>query len=266
MSLPSSRHPIRIFAAGSLRRALPAVLGVLHPASDSTPAFDFRFGPAGLLRREIEVLSAAERPDLFVSADIRHAQALKRMGIGLEVRPLAENRLMIVMPARGPASRRLDAISRSFSSQSLPPWLELQLSPGLRVGTSTPGADPGGDYAEALFEGARRYGRLLPEILRAKALRLVGGSIASNAAGRSPSVIERLERRDADLFFSYRTNAVNYEAAGGMRMLEIPDADNVRAVFGMLELTDRGAAVARMLLSRKASAQLESFGFRPLGR
>lgn len=164
---------VRIFVAGSLRRALPRAL---HAAEIEA---DVVYGPAGLLAQRI---AAGAQADLLLRADLGNPRRLKRAGIGLEVIPWVGNRLMLVMLRRGPAARRLDALSlqKTGRSEALPLWLELLLTPGLLIGTPTPKADPCGDYAAALLAGAAKYGAVFPAVLCAMARALVGGGRRSD--------------------------------------------------------------------------------------
>ena len=243
---------ISIFAAGSLRRALPRALNAAAIVADVV------YGPAGLLAGRI---AAGERPDLLLSADLGNPRALRRAGIGLEVLPWVGNRLMIVMPRRGPAARRLDALTllKTGRNPALPLWLELLLTPGLRIGTSTLKADPGGDYAAALLAGAAKYGAAYPAVLRAKSRALVGGVVP--AAGRPAlSVKENLLLRRADLFLSYASNRANYPESD-FRFAEIPPADQPHVRYGILVLSAAGRSAARGLLTNRAVEAMRSAGF-----
>lgn len=90
-------HALRIYAAGSLSRALPAVLTRYEALSGISS--EVVYGPAGLLASRI---LEGDRPDLFLSADMKSPEHLKRCGIGLSVSPWVGNALMLVFPRRGP--------------------------------------------------------------------------------------------------------------------------------------------------------------------
>ncbi|HWQ08142.1 MAG TPA: substrate-binding domain-containing protein, partial [Holophaga sp.] len=90
---------------------------------------------SGSLRRRIE---QGERPDLFASADLGHPQALAAQGLARTPAIFARNTQCLL------ARKGLE----------LPPTqvVDRLLDPRVRVGISTPGLDPGGDYAWQLFE------------------------------------------------------------------------------------------------------------------
>ena len=247
-------HALRIYAAGSLSRALPAVLTRYEALSGISS--EVVYGPAGLLASRI---LEGDRPDLFRSADMKSPEHLKRCGIGLSVSPWVGNALMLVFPRRGPAARRVDELTRGECEES-PLWLRLLLTAGLRIGTSTPHADPGGDYAQKLFDLTSRWGKQFPAMLRAKSRALVGGAVPGKGA-KTVTVKEVLLSRQADVFLSYASNAGNYPAES-FRTLQIPADENVDARYGMLLMTSRAAPLSRWLKSQEALRLMSEAGFR----
>ena len=247
-------HALRIYAAGSLSRALPAVL----TRYEALPGISSEvvYGPAGLLASRI---LEGDRPDLFLSADMKSPEHLKRCGIGLSVSPWVGNALMLVFPRRGPAAMRVDELIRG-ECEDLPLWLRLLLTAGLRIGTSTPHADPGGDYAQKLFDLTARWGKKFPAMLRAKSRALVGGAVPGKVA-KTVTVREVLLSRQADVFLSYASNAGNYPAES-FRTLQIPADENVDARYGMLLMTPRAAPLSRWLESQEALRLMSEAGFR----
>ena len=181
---------------------------------------------------------------------------MKCDGIGLSVSPWIGNALMLVFPRRGPAARRVDELSRGES----PLWLRLLLTAGLRIGTSTPHADPAGDYAQKLFDLTSRWGRQFLSILRAKSRALVGGEVSGKGA-KTVTVKEVLLSRKADVFLSYTSNAGNYPAES-FRTLQIPTDEIVDARYGMLLMTSRAAPLSRWLESQEALRLMAEAGFR----
>lgn len=163
-------EPVRLVAAGSLT----AALGELARAFPDTPGgvpVTTRFGPSGLMREGIE--SGAIPADVFFSADLGHAQRLERAG-------------RTIGPAAIFVRNRLCLITRPGLSVLADRTLETLLDPSVRLGTSTPLADPSGDYAWALF---RRTEALRPgarAALEAKAQQLVGGPNRAPRSCRAP--------------------------------------------------------------------------------
>lgn len=76
MTSPAAPDRITVYAAGSLRVALPALTAAFTAATGV--AVETRHGPAGLLRERIE---AGDRPDLFLSADLGHPARLAAAGL-----------------------------------------------------------------------------------------------------------------------------------------------------------------------------------------
>ena len=148
---PAQADDIALFAAGSLKEALSDV------AADYTEAYATpvatSFGSSGLMRERIETGEAAH---VFASANMRHPKTLEAAGKGGPVALFARNRLCAL------ARREVDV-----STETL---LDVMLNAGIRLGTSTPKADPSGDYAFELFDKSGHA-----EVLKSKALLLTGG-------------------------------------------------------------------------------------------
>lgn len=101
--------------------------------------------------------------------------------------------------------------------------LDTLLDPAIRVGTSTPKADPSGDCAWALF---RKADALVPGAyarLDAKALKLNGGADSPKApAGRDISAWV-MDQGQADAFLICCTNAVAaHQEAPRLRVVTVP--------------------------------------------
>ena len=231
-------------AAGSLRKALPAM------AEAAGLRLDVRFGPAGLLRERIV---AGDRPALFLSASLRHAKTVARLG------------------DYGPAVEILENSLCLFGREALladGDALRAMLDPDGRLGMSTPGADPGGDYALAVFDRAETLRPGCAAILRDRARSLVGGIVpGQDGPGRSP-VADLFAQGRVDLFLGYRTTAMDVlERCPGLALLDLPPELSVRPVYGAMALKRGGAPAALdRLLSPEALAAAEPFGFRAARR
>ena len=228
---------LKVMAAGSLRHALPGCL----PA----PLPDMVFGPAGALRRRIE---QGEPCDLHLSADMAHPRALAARIPGASATCFARNTVV--------------AVGRPALALTPDTFLDVLLDPAVRLGTSTPGADPGGDYALALF---RKAGLLRPgadQTLAAKAQHLVGGW---NATAAGPTIGDFLADGTVDVFLCYRTTAL--ALAGGFIVVPPPAALQIIAEYGGVVLAtepDRHQAAARLLhalLSPTGQHHLQRHGF-----
>jgi ABC-type molybdate transport system substrate-binding protein len=235
-----------LFAAGSLKAAMGDVVEA-YAATYGTEV-DTRFGPSGLLRQAIE---EGARPDVFASANMAHPGKLAAAGWGSPVALFARNQLC------GLAQPGL-----SVSSDTL---LDVLLDPEVRVGTSTPKADPSGDYAWQLFERAEavRTGSLAA--LDQKALQLTGGpDSAKPPAGRNQYAWVMDEQR-ADIFLTYCTNAVLAQRElPDLQVLSIPANLAVGADYGLIVRADsapEGWRLALFILSPQGQEILAGYGF-----
>jgi ABC-type molybdate transport system substrate-binding protein len=237
---------VTLFAAGSLHAALGELAGDFE-ASTGTPV-DPVFGPSGLLRKRIE---AGERADVFASADMEHPRMLEAAGRAGRVRCFARNVLcVLVRPG-------LDVDADTL--------LEAMRRPDIRLGTSTPGADPSGDYAWRLFARAEAVEPGAAERLAAKALQLTGGQ------GTEPPPTGRnvyawiVESGRADLFLTYRTNAVlARDEAPSLQIVDVPDVLSVGADYGISVISgapDAAADFVEYVLSPEGRNVLAGFGF-----
>ncbi len=178
--------PLLILAAGSLR---PALTALAETMPDDRPSL--AFGPAGLLRQAIEQGRAC---DVFLSANLAHPVAIAR-GTDATCRVFARNPLRVV--ARADIGLQANTL------------LDQLLDPALRLGTSTPGADPSGDYAVELFERADRLRPGAGARLAAKARHVVGGTVPTAAAPRKDGeVAQLLAGGTIDAFVCYRSSAL----------------------------------------------------------
>lgn len=229
---------VKVFAAGSLRDAF------IEIAAAYGEKIAFTFGPAGVLRERIE---HGEPADLFASANMAHPQALVDAGRRGTVVRFTRNALCaIALPGAG------------FTTETL---IDRMLEPKVKLGIFTPGADPSGDYALAVFS---RVDALRPgegAMLKAKAKPLLGGHEAPNVpAGQNP-IAYHLKNGDADLFLGYCTIG----RGSGQKLFEtvaLPDSIAVAADYGLIVLHEGAASrLAQFILSEQGQAILAKFGF-----
>ncbi|SRR6056297_680162 len=239
-----------LYAAGSLKTALGDVVRAYDSRYGTST--ETRFGPSGLMRKAIE---EGGQPDVFASANMAHPDTLVKAGWGSPTVLFARNQLC------GLAQPGL-----AVSSDTL---LEVLLDPEVRVGTSTPKADPSGDYAWQLF---RRAEDLRPgsfEVLSGKALKLTGGpDSAAPPAGRNPYAWVMDENR-ADLFLTYCTNAVLAKRELPLlQIVDIPPKLAVGADYGLVVRGDAGQdgwRLALFILSPESQEILAGYGFEAEG-
>ena len=235
----------RVFAAGSLRDAFVRIIAAYK--ANTGVAFDALYGPSGKLREQIQ---RGDVPAVFASASIEHTDALVKAGILRQSLVLARNRLCVLAaPGVVLESARL---------------VDTLLDPAVRVGTSTPGADPSGDYTWEFF---RNVGKVRPGAfakLDAKALKLSGRDVDPQNQEPPYATILVVDRA-ADVFITYCTNA----AAAAKRdarlsWVRIPDDLNVGAVYGIgaaMNATPGDAGFVTFAVGPQGRAILAEFGF-----
>ena len=242
-------EPVRIYAAGSLVAALKDVIAASGLPSDAVAAPVF--GPAGLLRQRIE---GGEKADLFLSADLAGPRRLAEAGNARNVVPFARNTLCVL--ARADLGLTPDNL------------LDRLLEPDLRLATSTPGADPGGDYAQAVFDRAEAVHPGAKAVLDKKALRLLGSpNTMVPVAGRSPAATVFLGNNADALLYYCSGQAGTMQEAPGLSLVKLPPNLSVPATYGMALLTDHPDAMrfALFLVSEKAQAILARHELGPIG-
>src|SRR5580765_8443724 len=147
----TGEESVRVFAAGSLRAPLTALAQEFEQRVQQPIALTF--GASGLLRDRIAGGAPAE---VFASANLEHPAALVAQGWSGAVIPFAHNQLCALAGPDVPLTT--DTV------------LDVLLDPQRTIGTSTPKADPSGDYAWEVF---RRADAVRPgsfDVLSAKAM------------------------------------------------------------------------------------------------
>jgi molybdate transport system substrate-binding protein len=242
-------NAIRGYAAGSLRGAMTEIAQAFTAAGGA--AVMPTFGASGLLRERIE---KGEGADVFTSADVGHAQTLALAGRAANPVVFARNRLCALVAP--------DVVATSDT------LLDRMLDPRVKLGTSTPKADPSGDYAWQLFKKADKLRPGTFAALDRKALKLTGGPDSPPPPpGRSVYGMLIAERR-ADIFLTYCTNAV--EAArevAGARVVTIPDPLAVGASYALTVMSSARPGAERFALftmSLQGQQVLERYGFTPV--
>jgi molybdate transport system substrate-binding protein len=247
MSAPATAaDPVLLHAAGSLRLALTDVIAAYEPSAGIK--VQAKFGASGTLN---DGIANGERAEVFASANMEHPQALAD----------AKKSGPVVLFARN----RLCALARPGLGVTTASMLDHMLDPAVKLATSTPKADPSGDYAWEMF---RKADKLKPgsfAILEKRALQLVGApSSAVPPKGRTAYGWHVAEGR-ADLFLTYCTNAMAARTENPeQQIVQLPDALAVGADYGMTVMTDASTAAYRLamfILSPAGQAILAKHGF-----
>ena len=241
-------EPVQLYAAGSLRTALTEVAAAFEAAAGAN--VQARFGASGTLKDEI---AGGARAEVFASANMEHPRALAAAGKSGPVVLFARNRLC--------------ALARGGLTLTPASVLERMLDPSVKLGTSTPRADPSGDYAWEVFRKADRLRPGAFAALEKKALQLTGGPDSATAPpGRALYGMLVADGR-ADLFLTYCTNAREAsEQNPGQRIVALPEALAVGADYGLTLINGAPPAamqLAAIILSSDGQSILARYGFAP---
>jgi molybdenum ABC transporter molybdate-binding protein len=240
---------VNLYAAGSLRAALTDVARAFEAENGGKIRVETTFGASGLLRERIE---KDEPAHVFASANTGHPKRLSEQGLtSSEMRVFARNELC--------------ALVRPGLEVTPETLLDVMLRPDVRVGTSTPKADPSGDYAFQLFAKAEALKPGAKQKLEEKSLQLTGGPNSPKGPEGMTVYAWVMTTDQADLFLTYCTNAVLAKKdAPELSMVSIPDEINVGADYGLVVLKNAppGAqALADYILSEKGQKVLADYGF-----
>jgi molybdate transport system substrate-binding protein len=242
----AASEPVLLNAAGSLRTALTEVAGAFEATSGQK--VEARYGPSGTLKDEI---AGGTRAEGFASANMEHPQALATAGKSGPVVLFARNRLC--------------ALVRPGLAVEPATLLDRMLDPDVKLGTSTPRADPSGDYAWDVFRKADKLKPGAFATLEKKALQLAGGpSAPSPPAGRSLYGMLVAEGK-ADIFLTYCTGALEAQKQNtGQQIVALPDDLAVGADYGLTVLTGatpQAYQFAMFILSVDGQRVLARHGF-----
>ncbi len=241
-----SAEPVQLYAAGSLRTALTEVAAAFE--AQAGIKVQAKFGPSGTLKDEI---AGGARTDVFASANMEHPLALAS----------ARKSGPVVLFARN----RLCALARPGVAVDTTTLLDRMLDLTVKLGTSTPLADPSGDYAWEVFRKAEKLRPGAFATLERKALKLVGGPDAPTApAGRTVYGMLIADGK-ADLFLSYCTNAMEAKKeVTGAQIVALPDELAVGADYGLTVIANAPPDAYRFamsILSADGQRVLAKYGF-----
>jgi molybdate transport system substrate-binding protein len=239
---------VQIFAAGSLR----GVVADLAAEAGPTLGVDVQssFGGSGAMRDRIE---QGESADLLLSADLGSPRKLEAQGrTTVPVIPFARNRMCIV-------SRR----SADVTAANL---VDRMVADGVRLKTSTPVADPSGDYAWSILakaETVRPGARAILERKAQASMALVG-----KPATPTQSAAAALFAANAiDMSITYcSASAALEKELPELTSLLVPPALDPHPVYGVAVLSAKPQALrlALFLLSEKGQAIIAKEGLVPL--
>lgn len=237
---------VQLYAAGSLRAALNAIAASYEKSAGVRVIA--KYGASGLLRDE---LAGGAHADVFASANMEHPFDLSRAGKSGPVALFARNQLC--------------ALTRSGLAIEPARLLDSMLQPSIKLGTSTPRADPSGDDAWAVFHKADAIRPGAYATLSRKALQLTGGPGGATAPSDRNLYGMLVAQGRADLFLTYCTNAAAaVKENPGQHMLALPDNLAVGADYGLTVMTGASPQAYRFamfILSPDAQRILAGLGF-----
>jgi len=237
---------VTLYAAGSLKGALTDVAKAYETKSGHKVAM--KFGPSGLLRKEI---ADGAKADVFASANMEHPQALRDDGTSGPVVRFARNKLCAL------AKPGLDVTSANL--------LARMLDPKIKLGTSTPRADPSGDYAIEVFTKTEALKAGAQEALESKALKLTGAKDSATPPAGRVVYGWHVDEGRADIFLTYCTNAIAAQKQyPGQQTVELPEALSVGADYGLTVIDGAPAAAqdfAEFILAADGQKILAGYGF-----
>ena len=244
--MSASADSLTIYAAGSLKTALNDVATSYSQAYKTEVST--KYAPSGLLRKAIE---DGEQPDVFASANMKHPEKLATEGWGSPVVLFARNQLC--------------ALAQPNVKVTPENLLSTLMDKQIRVGTSTPKADPSGDYAWELFQKAEIIQKGSFSVLSTKALQLTGGEKSEKAPEGLNQYGWVMSEKKADIFLTYCTNAVLAKnQVKYLNIIAIPESLSVGADYGLI--VKEGAQnnawkFAMYILSPEGQGILKKYGF-----
>ena len=245
----AQQSPVPVFAAGSLRGPLTEAAKAFEASAGGLPVA-LTFGASGLLLDRIKTGADAQ---VFASANMAHPQALSAAGSFGPTQVFTRNALCaLVRPGLAVDSTNLVA---------------TLLRPDVKLGTSTPKADPSGDYAFEMFQRVDNAGAPAGSgaALAAKALQLTGGPTSPPPPADRNVYGVLVASGQADVFITYCTNAVvARREQPQLQVVDIAPAINVAADYGLAVRKDASPAAqafAAYLLSPAGQAIPRKAGF-----
>jgi ABC-type molybdate transport system substrate-binding protein len=242
----ASADTVLLHAAGSLRGALTEVSSAFEKSAGVK--VEAKYGPSGLLRDEI---AGGAKAEVFASANMTHPQSLAKAGKAGPVVMFARNTLCaLVKPGLAVTSDTL---------------LERMLDPAVKLGTSTPKADPSGDYAFEVFTKTDALKAGANDTLSKKALQLTGGPNSAPPPPGRNVYGHVVADGQADIFLTYCTNAiVAQKENAGQQVVTLPDSLAVGADYGLTVVNGASAnaeRLAKYILSADGQGILSKHGF-----
>ena len=246
---PAHAEEIVLYGAGSLRAVVTAITA--EYTKKMGIAVRTAFGPSGLMREKIE---AGDKVDLFASADMGHALKLRKEGRAVEVVMFTRNRLC--------------AFAKPEARLTSAGFADRLLDSAVKLGTSTPKADPAGDYTWTMFGLIDKARPGAFATLEAKAQKIEGGTTTPDPARPDP-VAAGFASGEINVMIGYCSGTEQRrKATPDLEVIAIPDEYAAGPEYGMAIISfekPASVALAFAILSPEGQATLKQFGFAPVG-
>ena len=244
----TEKETVEIFSARSLR----GVFSELAKEAAATYNIQVKasFGGSGSMRERIE---KGESPDLFMSADVGSPRKLATAG-------------RTIVPAIPFARNRMCIISRRTAGVTATNLIDRMLAKGVRLKTSTPIADPAGDYAWAIIDRIEALRPGAGAVLKEKAQAVMSLTATPGAPNQSPAAA-LFASKQIDMSITYCSGAVALlKEAPDLTSLVVPPQLDPHPLYGIAVLSNKPQAqkLALFLLSEKGQAIIASQGLVPL--
>lgn len=247
-AVAAAPQTVEVLSAGSLRAVWSEV------AAQAGPLLNIEvkptFGGSGLLRERIE---KGEKADVFTSADLGSPRKLEAAGrTAVPVVAFARNRMCI--------------ISRRAAHVTAANLIQRMLAKNVRLKTSTPIADPSGDYAWAILDRIEAQRPGSGAILKQKAQSQMDVRASIVKPGQSP-IAALFESKQIDMSITYCSGVANLEKDDPeLASLPVPAQLDPHPVYGLAVLSSEPAALrlALFLLSEKGQSIIEHAGLVPI--
>jgi ABC-type molybdate transport system substrate-binding protein len=139
------------------------------------------------------------------------------------------------------------------------------LDPHIKLGTSTPKADPAGDYTWAMFARAESVRAGSRATLEGKAIRLMGGADSEQPPTGMDLFAWHLREHRADIFLAYCSAGMGFvKDFPGASVVALPPLLATGADYGLTVLAPRNehaTGLALFILSQAGQAILAKNGF-----
>lgn len=233
---------ISVLAAGSFFNAV-AILIQKYKEDYPNIQIDYRCGPAGILRGKI---LSGEACSLFVSADYKNTKKVSDAFCEAPVVPVCRSSLCVIA-LKTAATNGEDAMT-------------LLSNPCMRIGTSTPGDDPCGDYTQKFFEMIRKESPELANSISARSKALVGGRHSNPVPSGKKVALWLLETGQCDVFIGYRAFGNTYKGKPEIVTADIPQRYTIHPEWYMTYRPD-AHRLAEFIVSPLGRSIIRSCGF-----